>query len=193
MKKVIVTLALLGTMGIAEDHALIVGCCSEYKNGSIPELAGTKNDARHIRNILQDRGIKTQNIDYLVEKDATSRNITKKLKAKESSNLKKGDTLYVYYSGHGTSTGDRSDFSTKLTSDADILKRLNNSAGLITYDFDIDHPENTLIITSRDFKPTFKKLDDKGVKIVWIADACYAGNAYRCGNCTKSKFVTIQL
>lgn len=191
MKNIIVTLVLLGTMGIAEDQALIVGCCSEYKHGGISLLAGTENDAKHIRNILQNRGVKPNNIDYLVEKDATYKNITEKLKAKESSNLKKGDTLYVYYSGHGTSTGDRGVFSNKLTSDEDILKRLNNSAGLITYDFDMRHPKDALIITSRDFKPTFKKLDDRGINIVWIADACYAGNAYRSANGTGSKFITI--
>lgn len=192
MKNIIIISTLLGTtMCMAENQALVIGCCSNYKLEGIPLLGGTENDARYIKNLLQSREVKPKNIDYLVEEDATFKNITEKLKAKEFSNLKRGDTLYVYYSGHGTSTGDEGVFSRKLTSNKDILKRLNNSAGLIPYDFDIQHPKDTLIITSRDFKPTFKKLDDRGINIVWIADACYAGNAYRSLSGIRSKFITI--
>jgi hypothetical protein len=181
MKKLILGLSLLTSITLAEDHALIVGCCGQYKaQAGISLLKGTTNDAKHIYDILLDRGVQDKNIDYLVESDATYHNITSKLKAKNQNNLlNKGDTLYVYYSGHGTSVGDRSVFGKKLSSDQDLLNRLNNSAGLIPYDFDLNDPKHTLIITSRDFKPTFQSLDAKGVNIVWIADACYAGNAHR--------------
>lgn len=183
---------LLQGVSIAEDQALIIGCCGQYANGGISLLRGTKNDARHIRDLLIERGVKEKNIDYLVEKDATQYNISQKMKAKASSGLKRGDTLYVYYSGHGTSTGDSGVFAKTLRDNPNILERLVNSAGLITYDFDMKHPEETLIITSRDFKPTFETLDDRGVNIVWIADACYAGNAYRSSSVKKSKYVTIE-
>jgi len=180
MKKIILGLSLLTSVIAAQDHALVIGCCGQYKaENSISLLKGTKNDAKHIYDILLDRGVQANNIDYLVESDATYQNITSKLKAKNSSDLTKGDTLYVYYSGHGTSVGDQSNFGRKLSSNEDILKRLNNSAGLIPYDFDLNDPEHTLIITSRDFKPTFQSLDAKGVNIVWIADACYVGNGHR--------------
>jgi len=188
MKKIILGLSLLTSIILAEDHALVIGCCGQYKaQTGITLLKGTKNDAKHIYDILLDRGIQAKNIDYLVESDATYHNITSKLKAKQQSNLDKGDTLYVYYSGHGTSVGDRSVFGKKLSSDRDLLNRLNNSAGLIPYDFDLNDPKHTLIITSRDFKPTFQNLDSKGVNIVWIADACYAGNAHRSTNTLNPK------
>lgn len=180
MKRLILGLSLLTSITLAQDHALIIGCCGQYKNkDKISLLRGTNNDAKHIYDILLDRGIKAKNIDYLVDENATYHNITSKLKAKKESNLNKGDTLYIYYSGHGTSVGDKSVFGKKLSSNEDLLKRLNNSAGLIPYDFDLNDPIHTLIITSRDFKPTFQDLDSKGVNIVWIADACYAGNAHR--------------
>jgi hypothetical protein len=189
MKKLILGLSLLTSITLAEDHALIVGCCGQYKaQAGISLLKGTTNDAKHIYDILLDRGVQDKNIDYLVESDATYHNITSKLKAKNQNNLlNKGDTLYVYYSGHGTSVGDRSVFGKKLSSDKDLLNRLNNSAGLIPYDFDLNDPKHTLIITSRDFKPTFQALDAKGVNIVWIADACYAGNAHRSTNSLNPK------
>ena len=190
MKHLILGLSLLTTLTLAQDHALIIGCCGQYKaQNKINLLRGTNNDAKHFYDILVDRGIKAENIDYLVDKNATYKNITSKLKAIKESNLKRGDTLYVYYSGHGTSTGDQSAFGKKLSSDEDLLKRLNNSAGLIPYDFDINDPIHTLIITSRDFKPIFQSLDSKGVNIVWIADACYVGNGMRSLNPFTTKKV----
>lgn len=180
MKKFMLVLMFLSMQLFAEDHALVVGCCGEYKDkDSITLLKGTQNDAKKIYDILLERGVPKKNIDYLVESDATYHNITSKLKAKKKSNLDKGDTLYVFYSGHGTSVGDDSAFGRKLSSNQEILKRLNNSAGLIPYDFDLSDPKHTLVITSRDFKPTFQYLDAKGVNIVWIADACYVGNGHR--------------
>lgn len=196
MKKLILGLSLLTSITLAEDHALIVGCCGQYKaQAGISLLKGTTNDAKHIYDILVDRGVQSKNIDYLVNEEATYHNITSKLKAKKHSNLDKGDTLYVYYSGHGTSVGDQSAFGKKLSSDKDLLNRLNNSAGLIPYDFDLNDPKHTLIITSRDFKPTFQSLDAKGVNIVWIADACYVGNAHRSQNTAnpKKRFQQTQL
>jgi len=183
MKKTIISLALLSTLGLAQDHALIIGCCSEYENpkSGVGGLLGTTNDAKSMLNTLLKRGVKRENIDYLTEEKATHKNIVSKLQAMTSSNLNAGDRLYLYYSGHGTSVGDTSDFGKKVTSNKEILKRLNNSAGFIPYDFDLKNIEKTMIITSRDFKPTFKKLDNKGVEIVWIADACFAGNGYRSG------------
>jgi len=188
MIKIVLGLMLLITLSCSQDHAVVIGCCSEYKEGSsINILKGTKNDAQHIYDILVERGILKKNIDLLVEQDATYHNITSKLKAKKKSNLQEGDTLYIYYSGHGTSVGDKSTFGKKLSSNKDILKRLNNSAGLIPYDFDLSDPLHTLIITSRDFKPIFQYLDAKGVNIVWIADACYVGNGHRSANPNQIK------
>ncbi|SFV70200.1 hypothetical protein MNB_SV-13-239 [hydrothermal vent metagenome] len=71
------------------------------------------------------------------------------------------------------------------------MKWIENSAGFVPYDFNPNNLLNTLIITKRDFKPTFERLDARGINIVWIADACYAGNAYRSGNSEKQKFVKL--
>ena len=191
MKKILMGLALVGSSLLAQNHALVIGCCSNYANAGIPLLKGTTNDASHIRTILLERAVTPANLDYLVEKDANYKNITSKVKALESSDLEKGDTLYLYYSGHGTSADDRSDFGKKLSGNADLLQRLNNSTGLIPYDFNISKPNETLIITSRDLRPTFEKLDAKGINIVWIADACYAGNAFRSGATDSAKRLNI--
>ncbi len=179
MKHILILLILWTTNTVAQNHALVIGCCSKYIDDNLALLKGTSNDAKHIKRILLERAVSSENMDYLVEQNATYKNITSKVKALENSSLKKGDTLYMYYSGHGTSAQDRSVFGNKLADDEDILNRLNNSTGLIPYDFDMKNPNDTLIITSRDIRPTFERLDKRGINIVWIVDACYAGNADR--------------
>jgi hypothetical protein len=87
--------------------------------------------------------------------------------------------------------GDRSNFGIKITKDSEVLRWLDNSAGFITYDFNPKDVLHTLLITKRDFRPTFEKLDRRGVNIIWIADACYAGNSYRSGSQTKNKFIKL--
>lgn len=192
MRKLLSVLMFLGVLE-ASDHAIVVGCCTEYQNpdNGIPLLRGVKNDATHILDTLLDRGVKRSNIDYLVEKDATYKNITQSIKSMESKDLKKGDTLYLFYSGHGTSLEDRSSFGKKLRTNRELLERLDGSTGFIPYDFDMESIKNTLIITSRDFRPSFETLDKRGVKIVWIVDACFSGNAYRSIGDDESKKVNL--
>lgn len=194
LKKIVVGLSLLSSALLAENHALIIGCCDnyEYLKKTTP-LYGTQNDARHIFDTLvnQRKAVKKSNTKYLVGKNATFYNITHGLKAMEKSNLKRGDTLYVYYSGHGTSLSDHGYFGKRLKTDKAVMKWIENSAGFIPYDFNPNNLLNTLIITKRDFKPTFERLDARGINIVWIADACYAGNAYRSANSEKQKFIKL--
>ena len=192
LKKTLLTLLLIISFSYAKDRALIIGCCSEYQylQQSL-SLQGTKNDAKHIYDILLSRGVKADNIDYILEKEATRNNIISKLSGVESSDLKLGDRFYIFYSGHGTSVGDRSRFGKKITKDKEVLKWLENSAGFITYDFNPKDIANTLLIAKRDFRPSFEKLDKRGVKVIWIADACYAGNSYRSGENITNKFIKL--
>ena len=196
LTKIAMGLSLLSSALLAENHALIIGCCDNYAYlKKTTPLYGTQNDARHIFDTLvnQRRAVKKSNTKYLVGENATFYNITHGLKemAMEKSNLKRGDTLYVYYSGHGTSLSDHGYFGKKLKTDKAVMHWIENSAGFVPYDFNPNNILNSLIITKRDFKPTFEKLDARGVHIVWIADACYAGNAYRGGANEKPKFVKL--
>lgn len=198
MKKIILGLTLLSSALLAENKALIIGCCDDYAYlKKITPLYGTQNDARHIFDTLvhQRKAVKKSNATYLVGENATYKNITQSLKAMGNSNLKgslkRGDTLYLYYSGHGTSLSDRGYFGKKLKTSKAVMKWIENSAGFVPYDFNPNNILNSLIITKRDFKPTFERLDARGINIVWIADACYAGNAYRSGNGEKQKFVKL--
>ena len=198
VKKIVLGLTLLSSALLAENKALIIGCCDDYAYlKKITPLYGTQNDARHIFDTLvhQRKAVKKTNAIYLIGKNATYKNITQNLRAMENTNLKgslkRGDTLYLYYSGHGTSLSDSGYFGKKLKTSKAVMRWIENSAGFVPYDFNPNNILNTLIITKRDFKPTFERLDARGINIVWIADACYAGNAYRSANGEKQKFVKL--
>jgi len=179
--KILVGLALFSSTLWAENHALIIGCCEKYPYVKATPLYGTQNDAKHIFDILvnERKVVKQSNTNYLIGENATFKNIKNSLKNLENSNLKAGDTLYMFYSGHGTSLSDKEFFNNKIKNHEKVVEWITNSAGFIPYDYNPKDVLNTLLISKRDFVPTFTKLDQRGVKIVWIADSCYVGNGDR--------------
>lgn len=184
LNKYLLGLALLSNTLWAENHALIIGCCEKYPYINATPLYGTQNDAKHIFDILvnERKIVKQSNTDYLLGENATFNNIKQSLKSLENpqtSNLKRGDTLYMFYSGHGTSLSDKEFFNNKIKNHEKVVEWMKNSAGFIPYDYNPKDVLNTLLISKRDFVPTFTKLDQRGVKIVWIADSCYVGNGDR--------------
>ncbi len=194
MKKIALKLALglslMNGLVMASNHALLIGCCDKYaKLKKITPLYGTSNDVTALKKILIESGtLSAHNTRSLLNTQATKKNIVATLTSMlTNKNLKRGDTLYLYYSGHGSSSYDSGFFGKKIKEDKQLNKFLMNTTALVPYDVDTKNLYDTLIITKRDFKPLFEKLDKKGIKIVWITDACYAGNAYRSGNAKKDK------
>jgi len=192
-----VILGILLLMGVlfGQNRALIIGCCDKYKYlHDINPLFGTVHDAKYIRDILISRdAVESRDIDYLVGKYATYSNIKNSIDALKSSNLKKGDKLYIFYSGHGTSLNDKNYFGREIKKHKLAKEWIENSTGFIPYDFNPRRITTSLLISKRDFRPMFERLDARGVQIFWIADACYAGNAYRSSAPTKTKFYKLDV
>ncbi len=65
----------------------------------------------------------------------------------------------------------------RIKTDKKLKEWLENSTALIPYDGNPKDILNSFIITKRDIKPILKKLDDRGIDVVWIVDACFGGNA----------------
>jgi len=191
--RVVLGLFLLMGLLFGQSRALIIGCCSEYRYlKDINPLFGTVNDAKYMRDILISRGeVKSRDISYLVGRDATYNNIKKSIDTLKNSNLKKGDRLYLFYSGHGTSLSDEKYFGREIRKHKFVKKWIKESTGFVPYDFNPRNIASSLLITKIDFRPMFEILDSRGVQIVWIADACYAGNAYRSSAPSKTKHYTL--
>jgi hypothetical protein len=86
--------------------------------------------------------------------------------------MKAGDFLLFYFSGHGTSAFDAANRPM-----AAVIGP--NSGALVPYDLDMSSPEavsGSLIIGHRDIRPMLQQVDRKAGVFV-ILDSCYSGNA----------------
>ncbi len=181
-------------------YGVVVGCCEEYENVDNINPLHAKDDAISFYNILvnmyyQGNQSKARNKIYLLtEKEASRANIKNTLKD-VASKAQPGDVVYFFYSGHGSSLGDKSKLI-KVSYENDALMDVMENSGLIvTYNFRFKDVLNTAIIGSRDLRENegygFKHLDNNSVQVIMISDSCFAGNIYRTSNTTTGKYIPI--
>ena len=89
--KLVLGALLMSTVVYSTDHALIIGCCGEYKSLKGKDLYGTTKDAYAMKDIFK-RDCKEKNIKVLLNSDATKGKIKKELKRLKNS-LGRGDKL----------------------------------------------------------------------------------------------------
>jgi hypothetical protein len=194
-----ITLILIAQTACAKKpnhYAVVIGCCEEYANGEFDALHA-KDDAQNFYDDLIERyyegnsSLAKDKVYLLTEKKATRAKIKASLKAIVQ-RAKKGDYLYFFFSGHGSSLSDKEikidEYNTK-----ELMKLMHNSGLIIPYDFNINQTTKTAIIGSRDLKENngygFQKLDTNGVQVIMISDSCYSGNIYRQSAKSSKKFI----
>ena len=150
MRVLLLIIGLMG-LGFAENYAVVVGI-DNYKQQGIDNLIGAKNDAVAYRNLLLLNGLKTSNIKFLINETATKMNIKNAL-LWVSEHIQDGDGFYYFHAGHGTILEDKRNFISST-----LLDNLNKTGILLPYDY-INRNLNSLIITSRDLRPYFEKID----------------------------------
>lgn len=180
MKKLLLII-LISTWLYPKSQALIIGI---NNNG----LQGAVNDANAIREVMTYQGVRST---VLINNQATKKNIIYHLNGLVNQ-LKKGDRFYFFFSGHGTSLLDPN-FKTIIDSDKKLLSLLENSGGLIPWDFNSRDAYNTIISAKRDLAPIFKKIDKtkKAFAMVMI-DACFSGMSFKDFNTNIRKRIPIK-
>jgi hypothetical protein len=172
-------LLLLSLTGnaFAERYAILVGV-SQYKNDGVNgvelNLKGPDQDVAALRSaLITSQGFADKNILTLLDQAATRRSILDALSGRVRE-MKDGDYLLFYFSGHGTSAFDK---------DMKLVSSFigPNSGALAPHDLPIDSPENiaaSLIIGRRDLRPLLEGLP-KGSEALVILDACYSENSVK--------------
>ena len=155
----------------AAQQALLVGV-GDYP-GTRMDLHGPRHDVAALQDYLVERlGFAANRIDTLVDSEATHGNVLRAL-AKVGSVTASGDFVLVYFSGHGTSVFD---------ADAG-LPLAHDTGAFVPVDYAVHGtPQEklaSLIIGSRDLRPTFTAIDDKGASGLILVDACYSANTSR--------------
>ena len=176
MKKILIFVFCFGflcTQAYAERYALLVGV-SKYQH--IDGLEGPEYDVEAMRKVLERNwGFKRDSIIELVNRNASKAKILAAIDTLTKKS-RRGDQLFIYFSGHGTGPFDK---KTKW--------HLSHDTGaLLPYDF---HPVGTqaqqiatAIVGRDDLNHRLSWLDENGRHVFFVVDACYSRNA------TKSLF-----
>lgn len=137
-------------------YALIIGV-SKYKN--LPsQLKYADKDASVFYNYLITTGVAPQNVHLLLNEEALKGNIWAEVEYLLDV-AKKGDKVYVYFSGHG-----------------DVEhKTIGHKAYLLPYDSET-HGYVSCAVGIPDLKDYFATLSASGVQLIFIGDACRVGN-----------------
>ena len=160
-------------VALAKNVALLIGV-GQLKDPELKdhELGGPPIDVESVRQTLTGQwGFAPGDVHILLNQQATHDGILKEISGMEQRSAP-GDTLLIYFSGHGTSANQEGN-SFALPYD---------TGAWIPYDLDSDSLETaqrSLVIGRRDLLPRLKHLDEAGRFVVVVSDSCFSGQVVR--------------
>src|SRR5580693_1939123 len=170
--------ALLGCLilsGVASGRnvALLVAV-GQFRDPALKsfELKGPEIDIDSVQQTLTSQwGFAAADVLALRDQEATQERILAEISALEK-RTSKGDTVLIYFSGHGTSANaENNSFDLPYATGA-----------WVPYDLDFSSlpaAKRTLVIGRRDLVPRLKRLDQGGRWVVVVSDSCYSGQVVR--------------
>ncbi len=157
----------------AKNVALLIGV-GALKDPELKdhELLGPPIDVVSVKQTLTGQwGFAPENVHTLLDQQATHDAILAEISALEQRSAP-GDTLLIYFSGHGTSANaDGNSFALPYDTGAWIPYDLNSDS--------LETAQRTLVIGHRDLLPRLKHLDEAGRFVVVVSDSCYSGQVVR--------------
>jgi len=151
---------LIGVNTYAPDVKTAMEKGSDWRN-----LQGTLNDVDAVRSILQNKyGFSESNIRVL-EEDKASRNGILQGLSDLTEKSKKGDIVFVYYSGHGsqvrnTMSPEKNDFFDEAIVPSDAI-------------------DGAKYIRDKELAAVFNQMLDKGLLLTVVFDCCHSGSMTR--------------
>ena len=136
--------------------ALVIGI-SQYKE--VTPLQFADKDALAFAEFLKTQQVPEDNIKLFLNEEATRFNIVDELYT-TSQKLKKGDKFFFYFGGHG-------DLEAKIGYENSLLLLYNS--------FKKSYFQGNEYLQLSELKTWFGALTQKGVEVVFIADACHSG------------------
>ena len=165
-------LALSG-VAAARNVALLVAV-GQFRDPALKsfELRGPAVDIDSVQQSLTGQwGFAAADVLTLRDSEATHERILAEISALEQRSAK-GDTVLIYFSGHGTSANaDENSFDLPYATGA-----------WVPYDLDYSSPpaaKKSLVVGRRDLVPRLKRLDEGGRWVVVVSDSCYSGQVVR--------------
>jgi hypothetical protein len=164
---------ILAGAASARNVALLVAV-GQFRDPALKsfELKGPAIDIDSVQQTLASQwGFAPADVLALRDQEATHERILAEISALEK-RTSKGDTVLIYFSGHGTSANaDDNSFDLPYATGA-----------WVPYDLDYSSPpaaNKSLVIGRRDLVPRLKRLDEGGRWVVVVSDSCYSGQVVR--------------
>ncbi len=175
--------AIMAGTGLAsagERYALLVGVTKYPSLPSELQLVGPQNDVALVAKVLAGLGFKKANIRVLAEKPAGQKSPTRAAilggLADLAANVKKGDYVYLHFSGHGS----RQPANPKATGRAretDGLDEIFLPADIGRWDSDIGSVKGAIL--DDEIGAAITKIRNKGAFVWAVFDACHSGTMTR--------------
>lgn len=134
-------------------YAVIIGI-GTFQDERIPPLRFTANDAQGFYDVLTDPnygGVPKDQVQLLIDKDATDRNIKTAIGKWLSQQARAEDTVIIYYSGHGAPEGEEKYW--------------------VTYNADIDNLYTTAL-SNNEIYDMLNRIESK--RVITLLDSCYS-------------------
>jgi hypothetical protein len=179
--------ALLSHHAGARNVALLVAV-GQFSDAHLKDhqLLGPAIDIDSMQRALTEHwGFSPADVVALRDQDATREHILDQIAALEQRSAP-GDTLLIYFSGHGTSANDNNNnFDLPYATGAWVPYDLDYSSTAAA--------QRTLIVGRRDLVPRLKRLDQAGRWVVVVSDSCYSGQVVRSFGQTfsRSRFLPV--
>lgn len=165
--------ALISGVAGARNVALLVAV-GQFRDPALKtfQLRGPAIDINSVQETLAAQwGFAPGDIVTLRDSEATHDRILTEIAALEQRSAK-GDTVLIYFSGHGTSANaDENAFDLPYATGAWVPYDLDYSSNAAA--------KNSLIVGRRDLVPRLKRLDESGRWVVVVSDSCYSGQVVR--------------
>lgn len=148
--------ALWAPAAQAERHALIMWISRYPASTTTANLPGSEVDARQAAAMARRAGVPEANITLVKNEELSYDGMTAVIRALQR-RVKPGDTVFIYYSGHGGQRAAVGQTTHKC------------SEGLVTY--------NRRLYLDADLEQDLSDLADKAAQVVMFNDSCFAGGA----------------
>lgn len=171
--KLLLLCLLLSGAASARNVALLVAV-GQFRDPALKsfELRGPAIDIDSVQQTLTGQwGFAPADILALRDQEATRERILAEISALEQ-RTSKGDTVLIYFSGHGTSAN----------ADDNTFDLPYATGAWVPYDLDyssLPAANKSLVIGRRDLVPRLKRLDEAGRWVVVVSDSCYSGQVVR--------------
>lgn len=166
-----------GSVQAAVRYALIVGVTKYDNLEKTWHLTGPQNDAALVAGVLEQWGFSKSNITVLAEEPAGSRRPTRKAIMNALADLaataKKGDFVYLHFSGHGS----QQPASPVDTEEEDGMDEIFLPADIGRWNGDLRSVEGA--ITDNELDAARKKIQNKGAFVWMVFDTCHSGTMTR--------------